>query len=296
MISNSDETKYSVTVQAKPFVKWLGGKRRLLPELDVRLPKNIDVYFEPFLGGGALYFHLSHRVKQAYLSDKNEELITAYKAIQTNPRMLIEQLSKHKNTQEHFQQIRDADRDVDYRWNWSPIQKASRFIYLNKTCFNGLYRVNSQGQFNAPFGNYSNPKIVDEENISACNSVLCRYGVFLNTKSYEDTLNEIRSLTNLGRTVFVYIDPPYIPLSISSSFTQYTKDGFSMKDQLALKSYCDELTKLNVKWMQSNSSAPIVFELYKQYTVDTISIHRGIGAQKSSRKSVPETIIRNYDE
>lgn len=283
------------SVSAKPFVKWLGGKRQLLPELDARVPTNLDVYFEPFLGGGALFFHLCDRIKQAYLSDKNEELITAYRAIQSSPNQLIQELSKHKNTQEHFQQIRDADRDDDYRWNWSPLQKAARFIYLNKTCFNGLYRVNSQGQFNTPFGNYSNPKIVDAENIFACNTVLCRPGVFLDSKSYTSVLSDIKSLVNLGRSVFVYLDPPYVPLSVSSYFTQYTKDGFTMKDQIDLKSFCDSLTSLGVQWMQSNSSAPVVFELYKEYKIDTVSVKRTVSAIMSGRQSVSETIITNYE-
>lgn len=292
MISTSDSREQVV---AKPFVKWLGGKRQLLPELEKRLPKTIDIYFEPFLGSGALYFHVAHRVKQAYLSDKNEELITAYKAIQTNPTRLIEELSKHKNTQEHFQQIRDADRDDDYRWNWSPIQKAARFIYLNKTCFNGLYKVNSQGQFDADFGNYSNPKIVDGQNISACNCVLTQTGVHIDSKSYESVLNEIRSLVNMGRNVFVYLDPPYIPLSISSTFTQYTKDGFSMKDHLALKTFCDDLSRMGVKWMQSNSSAPIIFDMYKEYTVETIVVPRKVSS-RTSDSSAKETLIRNYSD
>lgn len=292
MISTSDSREQVV---AKPFVKWLGGKRQLLPELEKRLPKTIDIYFEPFLGSGALYFHVAHRVKQAYLSDKNEELITAYKAIQTNPTRLIEELSKHKNTQEHFQQIRDADRDDDYRWNWSPIQKAARFIYLNKTCFNGLYKVNSQGQFDADFGNYSNPKIVDGQNISACNCVLTQPGVHIDSKSYESVLNEIRSLVNMGRNVFVYLDPPYIPLSISSTFTQYTKDGFSMKDHLALKTFCDDLSRMGVKWMQSNSSAPIIFDMYKEYTVETIVVPRKVSS-RTSDSSAKETLIRNYSD
>jgi DNA adenine methylase len=292
MISTSDSREQVV---AKPFVKWLGGKRQLLPELEKRLPKIIDIYFEPFLGSGALYFHVAPRVKQAYLSDKNEELITAYKAIQTNPTRLIEELSKHKNTQEHFQQIRDADRDDDYRWNWSPIQKAARFIYLNKTCFNGLYKVNSQGQFDVDFGNHSNPKIVDGENISACNCVLTQMGVHIDIKSYESVLNEIRSLVNMGRNVFVYLDPPYIPLSISSSFTQYTKDGFSMKDHLALKTFCDDLSRMGVKWMQSNSSAPIIFDMYKEYTVETIVVPRKVSSQVSD-SAAKETLIRNYSD
>lgn len=281
--------------KAKPFVKWVGGKRQLLPEIEARLPENIDVYFEPFLGGGALFFSLAHRVKQAYLSDINEELILTYNVIQSTPKRLIQELSAHKNTQEHFQQIRDIDRNLDYKYSWTPLQKAARFIYLNKTCFNGLYRVNSKGQFNVPFGNYSNPKIVDAENLYACNEVLCRPGVFLNFASYEKCLFTIQSLINLKtKNIFVYLDPPYIPISVSSSFTQYSKDGFTMENQKQLKKFCDSLSNLKVNWMQSNSSAPIIFDMYKDYNIDVISVNRNISASSKSRKPVNETIIRNY--
>lgn len=293
MTLSSENQQESAT--AKPFVKWVGGKRQLLTELEQRVPDKIDVYFEPFLGGGALFFHLANRITQAHLSDNNEELITAYQAIRSNPNLLIRELSTHKNTEEHFQQIRDADRDVDYKWNWSPIQKAARFIYLNKTCFNGLYRVNSKGEFNVPYGKYPNPKIVDAENIYACHDILTRPGVFLQTKSYESVYAEIQSVVNLGRNVFVYLDPPYIPLSITSSFTQYSKDGFTMKDQKELKSFCDSLTKMGVRWMQSNSSAPIVFDMYKDYGVEVVSANRSVSANPSSRKVISETIIRNYE-
>lgn len=282
-------------LNAKPFIKWVGGKRQLLSELDSRIPQKLDVYFEPFLGGGALFFHLAERIAQAYLSDSNEELITAYQAIRSNPNLLIRELSTHKNTEEHFQQIRDADRNADYKWNWSPIQKAARFIYLNKTCFNGLYRVNSKGEFNVPYGKYPNPKIVDAENIYACHQVLSRPAVFINSKSYETVHAEIQGLVNLGRTVFVYLDPPYIPLSVTSSFTQYSKDGFTMKDQKELKAFCDSLTSMGVMWMQSNSSAPIVFDMYKEYNVEVVSANRSISSAPSSRKVVSETIIRNYE-
>jgi DNA adenine methylase len=290
----SSDTQQEV-VAPKPFVKWVGGKRQLLSELECRVPEKIDVYYEPFLGGGALFFHLADRITQAHLSDNNEELIMAYQAIRTNPNLLIGELSKHKNTEEHFQQIRDADRDVAYKWNWSPIQKAARFIYLNKTCFNGLYRVNSKGEFNVSYGKYPSPKIVDHENIYACHSVLSRAGVFIDSKSYESVYANIQGAVNLGRNVFVYLDPPYIPLSVTSSFTQYSKDGFTMKDQRELKTFCDALTKMGVKWMQSNSSAPIVFDMYKEYTVEVVSANRSVSATSTSRKVVSETIIRNYE-
>jgi DNA adenine methylase len=291
-LSGNTETQNLI---AKPFVKWVGGKRQLLPELETRLPEKLDVYFEPFLGGGALFFHIAHRVAVAELSDINEELILAFNAAQNNVSGLIQELSKHKNTPEHFSQIRDADRDNEYKWSWTPIQKAARFIYLNKTCFNGLYRVNSEGHFNVSYGRYSNPKIVDAENLYACNSVLCRTGVFLSIKGYLDTLPKIESFIKSERNVFVYLDPPYIPITVSSSFTQYTKDGFSMKDQLQLKDYCDTLTNMGVKWMQSNSSAPIVFEMYKNYTIDRVAVNRNVAASSGARTVVDETIIKNYE-
>lgn len=285
----------SSLVDAKPFIKWVGGKRQLLPEIDKRLPNRLDVYFEPFLGGGALFFHLAHKIQQAYLSDINQELIWAYQATQKNVDGLIQELAYHKNTPEHFSQIRDADKNVDYEWNWTPIQKAARFIYLNKTCFNGLYRVNSSGHFNVPYGKYTNPKIVDAENLYACNFVLNRPSVFLTCVSYKHSLNTIRSLVNMGRNIFVYLDPPYIPISVSSSFTQYSKDGFNMNDQSDLKLYCDELTKIGVNWMQSNSSAPIVFDMYKNYVIDRVAVKRSVSASASARRSVDEVIITNYE-
>ena len=281
-------------VPAKPFVKWIGGKRQLLSEIDSRLPDNIDIYVEPFLGGGALFFHLSGRVKQAQLSDINSELINTYYTIKKNVPGLIEELSKHKNTPEHYYQIRGVDRDSVYQWNWTPLMKAARFIYLNKTCFNGLYRVNANGQFNTPYGKYTNPKIVDTENLYACGAVLSSPYITLKTYRYMDTLCSIRSAISSGRNVFVYMDPPYVPISMTSSFTQYTKDGFTMDDQLELKLWCDELTKLGVKWMQSNSSAPIVFDMYKDYKIDVVNVNRSISASAGSRKPVTETIITNY--
>lgn len=282
-------------IDAKPFIKWVGGKRQLLTEINKRLPKNIDVYVEPFLGGGALFFQLANRISQAYLSDINEELILTYQTVQNNVDGLIQDLSLHKNTQEHFSYIRNADRNVDYKNVWTPTQKASRFIFLNKTCFNVLYRVNSSGYFNVPYGRYTNPKIVDEETLYACNFVLNKTKVTLTCNSYKESLSVIKSLIDVGRNVFVYLDPPYIPVSVSSSFTQYSKDGFSMSDQIDLKAYCDELTRLGAFWMQSNSSAPIVFDMYKECVVECVSVKRNISASKTSRGTINEVIITNYE-
>jgi DNA adenine methylase len=225
----------------------------------------------------------------------NEDLITAYDAIRLAPDKLIYELSQHKNTQEHFQQIRNVDRHDEYKWEWTPIQKAARFIYLNKTCFNGLYRVNASGHFNVPFGRYDNPKIVDVENIYACNSVLSNPCVSISTQSYCDSLKQIQTCVSSDKNVFVYLDPPYIPISVSSSFTSYTKDGFTMNDQLALKQYCDTLTSMGVKWMQSNSAAPVIFTMYSGYKIDTVAVQRKVSASSTSRTVVRETIITNYE-
>lgn len=280
-----------MTATAKPFIKWVGGKRQLLPEIEQRLPKSIDVYYEPFLGGGALFFHIHDRIGRAHISDINAELINAYRAIQKDVQGLITELKKHVNTEEYFLEIRDADRQADYEWNWTPLEKAARFIYLNKTCFNGLYRVNSKGHFNVPFGHYSNPKIIDEENLLAVNRILNENHIEIEVKDYLKTKSEV---VGHDRQHFVYLDPPYIPLSISSSFTAYSKDGFSMDDQIRLRDYCNFLNNHGIKFMQSNSSAPIVFELYKDYQIDLVEANRSVSATNSGRAKVKEVIIRNY--
>ena len=281
---------------AKPFIKWVGGKRQLLPELELRVPKSIDAYFEPFVGGGAMFFHLAERIGSCYLSDTNSDLIDTYKAIQSNPRGLISELRCHKNTKDHFEYVRGLDRCLDYADSRSFVEKAARFIYLNKTCFNGLYRVNSKGHFNSPFGRYKNPNIVDADNIFACNSVLCRPGVFLDKRSYCETLSDIKNISRTCGSVFVYLDPPYIPISPTSSFTQYSKGGFTVDDHKKLKTFCDTLSELGIKWMQSNSSAELVFSLYQDYFVEKMPVRRNVSASVSGRNVVYETIIRNYGD
>lgn len=294
LMTSSGSTTTKTQIPAKPFIKWVGGKRQLLEEIDARLPTGLDVYFEPFLGGGAVFFHVANKIKQANLSDVNEELINVYQTVQKNVSGLINELLTHQNTLEHFLKIRDIDRTANYKQNYTSLQKAARFIYLNKTCFNGLYRVNSQGFFNVPYGKYHNPKIVDVDTLYACNEVLSRVGIQLTNEPYQNSLSKIQTMVNLGRDVFVYLDPPYVPLNTTSSFTQYSKNGFSLSDHLALLSYCNILTNLGVKWMQSNSSASIVFEMYKDYKIETLEVKRSVGALAKSRARVYEVIITNY--
>ena len=266
-----------------PIVKWVGGKRQLMFELLKNMPENYNRYFEPFIGGGALFFEL--QPNNAYISDTNEELINLYQVVRDNVDVLINDLKKHKITKEYFIEIRNIDRTQEYQ-NWSDIQKASRFIYLNRTCFNGLYRVNSKGEFNVPFGNYKNPKILDENNLLNCSELL------KNTEIECADFSQILSKVKKGD--FVYLDPPYVPLNETSSFTSYTKDGFDLDMQFKLRDVCDELDNKGVKFLLSNSDTKLVNELYENYNIKKVFATRAINANPDGRGKITEVLVRNY--
>lgn len=266
-----------------PIVKWVGGKRQLMFELLKNMPQIYNRYFEPFIGGGALFFEL--QPEQAYISDMNEELINLYQVVRANVDELITDLKKHDISKEYFMEIRNIDRTEDYE-NWSSIQKASRFIYLNRTCFNGMYRVNSKGEFNVPFGHYKNPRIVDENNLTNCSNLLQR------TEIRHADFSEI--LTKVQEGDFVYFDPPYVPLSETSSFTSYTKDGFDIDMQFKLRDVCDELDSIGVKFLLSNSDTKLVNELYENYNIKKVFASRQINANADGRGKITEVLVRNY--
>ena len=268
-----------------PIVKWVGGKRQLMFELLKNMPKAHNRYFEPFIGGGALFFEL--QPQNGYISDKNEELINLYSVVRDDVYELIDDLNKHKVTKEYFLKIRNLDRTEKYN-KLSDIQKASRFIYLNRTCFNGMYRVNSQGQFNVPFGNYKNPRIVDTENLINCSKLL------KNTEIYCADFSEI--LNKVQKGDFVYFDPPYVPLNETSSFTSYTKDGFDLDMQFKLRDVCDELDSMGVMFMLSNSDTKLVNELYSNYEIKKVFASRAINANGNGRGKITEVLVRNYDQ
>ena len=270
-------------LETYPIVKWVGGKRQLMFELLKNMPQNYDRYFEPFIGGGALFFEL--QPDNAYISDMNEELINLYQVVRDNVDELITDLKKHDISKEYFMEIRNIDRTNDYR-NWSDIQKASRFIYLNRTCFNGMYRVNSKGEFNVPFGHYKNPRIVDENNLINCSNLLQR------TEIRHADFSEI--LTKVQEGDFVYFDPPYVPLSETSSFTSYTKDGFDIDMQFKLRDVCDELDSMGVKFLLSNSDTKLVNELYESYNIKKVFASRQINANADGRGKITEVLVRNY--
>ena len=266
-----------------PIVKWVGGKRQLMFELLKNMPENYNRYFEPFIGGGALFFEL--QPDNAYISDMNEELINLYQVVRDNVDELITDLQKHDISKEYFMEIRNIDRTEEYK-NWSNIQKASRFIYLNRTCFNGMYRVNSKGEFNVPFGHYKNPRILDENNLINCSNLLQK------TEIKHADFSEI--LKKVKKGDFVYFDPPYVPLSETSSFTSYTKDGFDIDMQFKLRDVCDELDSMGVKFLLSNSDTKLVNELYENYNIKKVFASRQINANADGRGKITEVLVRNY--
>lgn len=266
-----------------PIVKWVGGKRQLMFELLKNMPKSYNRYFEPFIGGGALFFEL--QPDNAYISDMNEELINLYSVVRDSVDELVADLQKHDISKEYFMEIRNIDRTEEYK-NWSNIQKASRFIYLNRTCFNGMYRVNSKGEFNVPFGHYKNPRIVDEKNLINCSNLLQR------TEIRHSDFSEI--LTKVQEGDFVYFDPPYVPLNETSSFTSYTKDGFDIDMQFKLRDVCDELDSRGVKFLLSNSDTKLVNGLYENYNIKKVFASRQINANADGRGKITEVLVRNY--
>ena len=270
-------------VRAKPFVKWVGGKTQLLSELTARIPDNFSRYFEPFVGGGALFFYL--QPEQSILIDINEELTNTYRVIKEKTEELIAALKQHTYEKDYYYRVRNIDRTNEYK-NWSDVQRASRLIYLNKSCFNGLYRVNSKGEFNTPFGRYKNPKIVDEANLRAASIALQKAQII--TGSFL----EVESMIN--RDDFVYFDPPYAPLNATSNFTGYSQEGFDGELQEELRNLCDRLNQRGIRFMVSNSSAPLILDLYQNYQIDFVYATRAINSKGHKRGKIPEVIVSNY--
>ena len=269
-----------------PVVKWVGGKRQLLDEITPLLPKRIPSYCEPFLGGGAVLFSL--QPSKAIVNDLNGDLIAVYEIIRDDVESLIADLRKHKNTSEYFYEIRDLDRDKETYQAMSKVERASRLIYLNKTCFNGLFRVNSSGEFNSPFGYYKNPNIVNEPVLRAVSKYFSSGNITFCSEDFAVTLNRV------GKGGFVYLDPPYDPVSDTASFTGYNKYGFDRNEQIRLKQYCDELTQRGIKFLLSNSATDFIKELYKDYNISIVRAKRAINSDASKRGSIEEVLIRNY--
>ena len=269
-----------------PVLKWVGGKRKLLDTFAPLLPNKIDAYCEPFVGGGALFFNLQPKV--AYINDINDELIRVYKVIKNDVENLIIALQGFKNEAKYFYDVRDMDRDREKYALLSDVEKAARVLYLNKTCYNGLFRVNNSGEFNSPFGNYRNPNIVNAPTLRAVSSYLNTAKIYLSSLDYEEIL------VKLPKNTFVYLDPPYDPVSDTSSFTGYSKGGFSRDDQIRLRERCDDLNKRGLKFMLSNSATDFIKEQYSGYYITTVQAKRSINSNGEKRGEVDEVVVRNY--
>ena len=295
-------------IECKPFIKWVGGKGQLLPEINklypIELGKNINKYAEIFLGGGAVLFDIlsKYKLDEVYISDKNLELINTYKSIRDNVDILIKSL---KEMEEQYIPLNNEDRKIYYyekreEYNslkinseMNNIEKAILFIFLNKTCFNGLYRVNKKGKFNVPMGAYKKPKICDEENLK--NVSLTLRNVKIVYADYRESEKFIDDKT------FVYIDPPYRPLNITSSFTSYTENDFNDKEQIELAEYINVLNKKGAKIVISNSDPKnndiddnFFDKLYKNYNINRVKATRMLNSNASLRGAINELLITNY--
>jgi len=268
----------------KPFLKWAGGKAGLIPQLNNLLPKTWANYHEPMLGGGAFFFSLKN-TSNSYLSDCNPELVNVYTVVRDNLEQLIEHLKSHKHCKDYYYALRAEDRLESFK-NWSPIERASRFIFLNKTCFNGLYRVNSKGQFNVPFGDYKNPNFANEQALSACSQKL---------QDCEIKLAGFKAVKEIAKKGdLVYFDPPYIPLNKTSSFTSYTQDGFTLNDHLELVELIKELKNIGVYAMLSNSYTEFILGACKDLNVHLVQARRAINSKSDSRTAINEVVVTNY--
>ncbi|MDE5619788.1 MAG: DNA adenine methylase [Ruminococcus sp.] len=270
-----------------PVLKWAGGKTQLLGQITLLMPtEEISTYCEPFLGGGAILFSIQPGV--AYVNDINAGLMNVYNVIKHFPEALIAELSRYENTAEFYYQIRGLDRNAERFAALSSVKQAARFIYLNKTCFNGLYRENCQGQFNVSYGKYKNPDFVNAEGIRAVSRYFNAADIYFTSMDFSEVLKILPAGS------FVYLDPPYDPVSETANFTGYTRYGFTRYDHIRLKQCCDEMTAKGIKFMLSNSDTNFIRQLYAGYNVTEVSARRVINCNGDGRGAVTELVIRNY--
>ena len=268
--------------KAKPFIKWAGGKSQLMPEIAGRFPPKNEIsrYFEPFLGGAAVFFHSGH--PRSFLSDTNRDLVELYQVVQRDVQGLIEALRPHRNQREYYYQVRSQNPA-----ELSPVQRAARLIFLNKTCFNGLYRVNRKGQFNVPFGRYKNPTICDAAGLRAASAVL--QSASISMRDFESVLGDVQPGD------FIYFDPPYHPINSTSSFTSYTAGKFDEEEQRRLAAVYAQLARQGCFVMLSNSDTPLIRGLYRDFHIHEIQANRAINSKPERRGKITELLIVNYN-
>jgi DNA adenine methylase len=283
------KTRQILSVEPRPFVKWAGGKRQLLSVIEKHVPAEFGCYYEPFLGGGAVMFHLLSKNPdiRCKVSDLNSDLILAYITIRDRVEELIESLENHaknyhKNPDSYYYQVRDNEPTTQ-------IEKVSRLLFLNRTCFNGLYRVNSKGKFNVPLGRYSNPNIVNEENLYAASHILQSKRISISCRDFSSVLQDAK------KGDFVYFDPPYQPVSKTANFTSYTNRDFTYKDLQKLVDVSEKLADRGCKVLHSNSNSKEVRKLFsKDWKVIEISANRAINSDSTKRTGQTELLIKNY--
>ena len=279
-----------ILVTPKPFVKWAGGKRQLIPILNQNLPDSFGTYYEPFLGGGALLFHIltDKNGQKCSISDLNSDLVLAYTTIRDRIDSLIASLKNHeknyqKNSESYYYSIRESNPR-------SAIEKTSRLIFLNRTCFNGLYRVNSKGKFNVPLGKYSNPNIVNEENLRAVSHILQSSRISIKCRDFEAVLRDAK------KGDLIYFDPPYQPVSATANFTSYTNKDFTYDDLTRLAELCLKLDSRGCNVLLSNSDSKEVAEVFAKNTwkITRIEANRSINSNSKKRTGHFELLIKNY--
>ncbi len=274
----------------KPFVKWAGGKRQLIPEIEKHLPEKFGSYFEPFLGGGALLFHLlsENQNLRGYVSDLNSDLVLAYVTIRDKIDDLLKSLEKHSenyfsNSKTYYYSVRESNPK-------SQVEKVSRLLFLNRTCFNGLFRVNSKGKFNVPLGRYSNPNIVQEDNLRTVNQFLNKNKISIKCQDFATTVDSVK------KGDFVYFDPPYQPVSKTANFTSYTNANFGFNDLERLAKVSNQLAKKGAKILLSNSYSKKVLDLFSKrvWNIEKIEANRAINSNSKKRTGHFELLIKNY--
>ncbi len=275
-------------IKGKPFVKWAGGKRQIMSEIKKLLPERFGTYFEPFVGGGALFFELSP--KKAVLNDYNKELINVYNCIQDESKFekMCHELDHHEmnHSEDYYYSIRNIDKDKMNFSHLSDYKKAARTIYLNKACFNGLYRVNSKNEFNVPFGKKTKVNTYDGQNLGIVHCVLNFNDIKILSCDFEEAVKSAK------KGDFIYFDPPYD--SDTSTFTSYTDEGFGKDEQKRLAEVFKKLDKKGCYVMLSNHNTTLIKELYKNFNIKVIKANRNINANGKKRGKVEEVIITNY--
>ena len=267
----------------RPFLKWAGGKARLIQQYIPYFPTYFKTYYEPFVGGGSVFFYLHERqAAKAFLTDINAELITTYRCVRDDVEKLIDLLKEHQlqHSKDYYYRIRTTIESTE-------LKKAARLIYLNKTCFNGLYRENSKGEFNVPMGRYKKPNICDLSNLRLASVAL--QSAEIEIRSFEKVLNNASNSED-----FVYFDPPYYPVSTTSNFTSYSRYAFNENEQYRLRDVFVELAQRGVKVMLSNSDTSFIRNLYKDFNIHTILARRAINSNAKKRGKINELLVTSY--